>query len=411
MPPLFWSLTEPEKKYYFGMLSIDSASARQYLNLEYAAERKQMLERYWQGREAEWTEFQSRVDYAEKTFGRHGIVNDDRARLHIRYGPPSERTIVESRRRRISLTAILEARPVEVWIYRNSNREFDLVKSAGGNFKVIAGTRTGDSLAVAWLEAVADSIARRRQCPARIDTFDVAIGRFRQRKGLTRLEVYIGVALPDTSQVCLDREVRVIDQSGEVVASESGPIVPRGAPVGYFVDQVNFLVVPRQYRVEVAVSAGPGGNRLVQSFIVDLLEYAGDLKLVSDLVKASIIDDGFTADKFVKPAKPRLIPCPGRVTPVGQPFYFYHEVYNLAVNAEGNHRIKTGYRIFEKTTRQEQIVDYVEKDEEDVSATGYIAAKWRPMNFPPGRYLVVAETHDLIVDRKVQTILEFELAK
>lgn len=411
MPPLFWILTEPEKQYYFGMLSIDSAAARRYLNLEYPAERTQMLEVYWRGREAEWMEFRSRVGYAEKTFGKHGIVNDDRARLYIRYGPPSERTVVESKRKRISLTAILEARPVEVWIYRNSSREFDLVKSAGGNFKVVAASRTGDSVAVAWLEAVPDSMARGRQSTPVITAFDVSIGRFRQKKGLTRLEIYIGVDLPDTSGVVLDRDVKIVDQSGQVVDRDTAVVLPRGAPAGYFVDEVNFLVQPRRYKIEVAIRARPDGERMVKNFEVDLLEYAQDLKLVSDLVQASIIDDGFTADKFVKPAKPRLIPCPSRGTPVGRPFYFYHEVYSLAINAEGNHRIKTSYRIFEKTTRQEQIVDYVEKVEEDVSATGYIAAKWRPMNFPAGRYVVVAETHDLIVDRKVQTILEFELKK
>jgi hypothetical protein len=95
----------------------------------------------------------------------------------------------------------------------------------------------------------------------------------------------------------------------------------------------------------------------------------------------------------------------------GQPFYFYHEVYNLAVNAEGNHRVKTGYRVFEKTTRTEQIIDYVERVEEDVSATAYIAVKWRPTNLPPGRYVVFAETHDLISDRRMQTLLEFELVR
>ncbi|MEO0226353.1 MAG: hypothetical protein ABIL05_05320, partial [candidate division WOR-3 bacterium] len=219
----------------------------------------------------------------------------------------------------------------------------------------------------------------------------------------------LGVELPDTAATLLIKEINIYDEHRVRVDSIYSRLVPRGAKSGFFVDQINVLLIPRVYDVEIALTALPGGERMVKKLKIDLLEYADDRKMVSDLVKASLIDDGWTAVKFAKPSKTRLIPLPLRATSVAQPIFFYHEVYNLGLNEEGNHRIKTKYRIVEKISKKEQLVDFVEKIEEDIGTTAYVAVKYHPMNLPPGQYLVVAETQDLILGQTFYSMLEFAL--
>ena len=140
-----------------------------------------------------------------------------------------------------------------------------------------------------------------------------------------------------------------------------------------------------------------------------MLEYAEDLKLISDLIKASLIDDVFTSKKFEKPGIRRIITMPRSTVGTGQPFYLYHEVYNLVVNEKGNHQIRTSYRIIEITTLKEQVVDFVEHIQENPGATACVGVKYHPMNLASGKYLIIAETQDLISGRTVTAACDFEL--
>jgi len=410
VPARFWALSEPEKNIYLGLAALDSTCALKYLGCDTPAERATFLNEKWSSPVESIAALQRRVSSAATTFGKYSTVTDDRAKLWVRYGAPTERKIVEARKKRISFTAFRDAQPVEVWTYAGRGEEFDFVRpSIGTGYTVIAASRFGEKASVAWLTATgpADAVAGRTDL--RTPAFDVSFGRFRQKKGVTRLEVYSCLELGDTAGVVLKRDIDVLESDGTKVDSISELLVPRGRGYGYFIDQASMLLAPKAYRVVFSLAALPTGVRVTKTLNVEMLEYAEDLKMVSDLVRASLIDPCSISPKFEKPGLGRVIPMVRNTTEAYQPFCLYHEVYNLMLDEKGNHRAKTTYRIFEVTGLEEQTVDFVEYIDENAGAIAYFGVKYHPMDLPPGKYVIVAETVDLVSGRNTSTSCTFEL--
>ncbi len=141
----------------------------------------------------------------------------------------------------------------------------------------------------------------------------------------------------------------------------------------------------------------------------DLIEYQDDVKEISDIIAAKLIDDGFTNEKFHKPIG-RVIPFTNNQVPVYTPFYFYSEVYNLGTK-NGMYQIRTTYEVYNIAKMRKEIADVMIKDWIDAGDVAYLGAAYHPMDLSPGNYIVVIRVKDLISGKERSTFTEFELVK
>lgn len=114
-------------------------------------------------------------------------------------------------------------------------------------------------------------------------------------------------------------------------------------------------------------------------------------------------------EKFQKPVG-RMLPLVRKTLPAHQPFYFYHEVYNLQTK-DGLHQTRTTYEIYNKQKMRQEIVDVLIKDNVEEGDIGFYAAKYHPMDLAAGQYLIVVRCKDVLSGRERSAIGEFELVE
>jgi len=407
--PRYYRLSESEKKIFLGMRGVDSSAAYRYLDLKNSADRALLYDSIWSDRDEERNKFEDRIDFAYREFGRYEPLLDDRIPVYAQYGMPAERTSYTPQKLQIS-AARETVKPAEIWTYKKEGREFDFVKT-GRAFRLIARSEFGERVQIPFL--VEDSAAvdiGPHQVVGNL-VFNLAYGRFRQEMNLTRLELYADLNLSDTTGVSYLRGVQIYESMTERQVEDSYRLLrPKGGEKGLFHDEVNIWLKPGIYRIVYEIfdqqqyGLASSGRK---EFSVDLLEYAEGAKEISDLVPARLIDRGFTDERFRKPAG-RLIPYAGRVMPVSQPFYFYHEVYNLGMR-DSLHQLRTSYEVYNKDKMKKEIIDIMIQDEVGKGDVAYLAMKYHPMDLPPGHYIIIARDTDMLSGKERSTIFEFEL--
>jgi len=406
----FYRLNEQERKIFVGMKGIDSTAADRYIVLESSAERQRLYDSLFRDRPEARKQFEERVEQAFREYGRYAPLLDDRIPIYVRYGIPTNRRVVEPTKT-VGVVQRFSIKPAEIWNYRPEGREFDFVRM-GHAYKLIAQSEYGEKVAVPHLKELPDQEAMPAQLVAGSMKFRLSYGRFRQKKNLTRLELYFAVDLPDTQGVKILRKIDVYDQKDSLLDEKIMLLTPANAGRGVFYDEVNLWLEPQQYRVSIELYEYKTRSAGKKELLINLLEYAEDVKEVSDLVPALLIDESFTAEKFNKPVG-RVIPLVKSVMPVRQPFYFYHEVYNLETK-NGMHRIRTTYQIFNLQERrnrpiEEEVVDVLIQELVEESDVAYLAAKYHPMDLLPGNYLIVTKDKDLLSGKERTALGEFEL--
>ncbi len=401
----FYRLSERERKIYAGLRGIDSAAADRYLILESSSERAAMFDSLFQERPAEKAVFEQRIDEAYREFGRFSPMLDDRIPVYVRYGPPPGRRRIDPTKI-TGVTARIAVKPSEIWRYPSEGLEFDFIR-LGHAFKIIARSEFGGQLSIPFLRESNSNLPAPESSLSTL-AFDASFGRFRQTKNLTRLELYIQLYLADTTGCELYREIQIFDPNNQLLQRKTALLQPVNAGAGNFTDEVNLWLPPSEYRIVIILS---DGKRLIsgrREFNINLIEYASDTKEISDLVPAQLIDDGFTAEKFQKP----LVKVN---QPVHQPFYFYHEVYNLQTQ-NGMHNLRTTYQIYNlKINRgqamEEEVVDMLFQEIFGEGDVAFLATKYHPMDLLPGRYLIVVRDKDLYSGKERSALGEFELVE
>jgi hypothetical protein len=403
--PRYYRLTEPEKKIFLGMRGIDSLVAFRYLDLKSSADRAVLYDSIWSSRDEDRKKFEERIDFAYREYGRYEPLLDDRIPVYAQYGVPADRAIYTPQKLQIS--AAKEAvKPAEIWTYKKEGREFDFIK-IGRAYRLIARTEFGERVQVPFLAEDSTAVAPTGASSGDLD-FNPSFGRFRQEMNLTRLEIYTDLELSDTTGCSFVRNVQVYDNMTDRRVEESSrPLRPGGGEKGLFYDEVNVWLKPGLYRVVYEIFDRKNGRRGHKEFPVDLVEYAEGAKEISDLVPAFLIDRGFTAEKFRKPAG-RLIPLTRRTMPVNRPFYFYHEVYNLEMR-DSLHQLRTSYEVYNKDKMKKEIIDIMIQDEVGKGDIAYLAMKYHPMDLPPGHYIIIARDTDMLNGKERSALFEFEL--
>jgi len=405
----FYRLNEQERKVYVGLKGIDSTAADRYITMETSPERAVLYDSLFENKLEEQKVFEQRIEEAFKEFGRVSPMLDDRLPVYVRYGPPPGRRKIDPSKN-AGVTSRIVIKPSEIWRYPSEGLEFDFVRM-GRAYKIIARSEFGSRVLVPVLRET-DLTPPVPESSSTELKFDLAYGRFRQSKNLTRLELYLSVPIPDTTGTVLGRDIKVYDQNDSLVDHRSAAVQPANAGQGDFIDEVNLWLEPLEYRVVVTLTDPKRRSFGRREFKVNLLEYAEDVKEISDLVPASLIDESFTAEKFQKPIG-RIIPLTKARVPVHQPFYFYHEVYNLETQKD-MHQIRTTYQIYNLKVSssqpiKEEIVDVLLQEIFGEGDVAFMAAKYHPMDLLPGRYLIVVRDKDLLSGKERSALGEFEL--
>jgi GWxTD domain-containing protein len=403
----YYRLLEKERRLYLGLRGIDSTAAVEYISLESATERAHFYEQFWKEKTAEErTEFEERCEFAFHHYGKFAPLSDDRIPIYAKYGPPTRREEITPTKN-IAIKTSEKVNPAEIWTYNKEGLIFDFVRFTRA-FELISMVQFGDTVKIPFLEEFpVDSIIR-VDAPGMLD-FSITAGRFRQKKNLTRLEIYMTINLPDTTNTMIMRTIHVYDVDDSIVQMERHMLKPVNGIAGPFFNEVNFWLDPEDYRIEIEVIDGK--NSLIGKEILwsSLIDYQDDAKEISDLVPALLLDKSYTHEMFEKPTG-RVIPLTRPVVPVFHPFYFYAEIYNLETE-EGLHRIKTTYEITNKEKMRREVVDVMIKDHVDVGDIAYLGAIYHPMDLSAGHYIITLKALDLISGQERTAVSEFELVK
>lgn len=400
----YHQLLEKEKKIFLGLYGIDSLAATEYINLQSPTERARYYEEFWTGKEGERQDFEERIEYAFRKFAQYAPLSDDRMPIYVKYGPPSRREEITPLKKLIGKSKE-RVRQAEVWAYRGHGRIFDFVK-IGYAYKLIGQSEFGERVQMPYLKEVVSDTAVEIISGTPLD-FSITAGRFRQRRNLTRLEIYITVHCEDTTDFSISRSIRLFDRENSVVKEKRSILRAEGAPQGMFFDEANFWLDPDEYRCEVELVDIKNKKVGTKTFMISLIEYQDDAKEISDLIPATLIDEAFTDEKFNKPVG-RVIPLTEKIRPVYRLFYLYAEAYNLETK-NGLHQLKTTYEVYNIEKMRKEIVDVMIRDHMESGDVAYLAAEFHPMDLPVGHYIIVLRVEDLLSGKERTALCEFEL--
>jgi hypothetical protein len=374
-----------------------------YLNLESTQERTKFYNNYWAGKDEERALFEERSRYAFRQFGGNAPLSDDRIPVYVKYGEARKEII--SQEKKIGVQPNIRVRPAEIWTYQKEGLIFDFVRMARA-YVLISQVEFGDNVIVPHLKEVASDTAIDVQYNEPLD-FVMSLGRFRQQKNLTRLELYLGVDIDDTTGLSLYRDIRVYNRLDSLVNHSRHILVPEGGEKGTFVDEVNLWLKPEQYRLELELMDMKNKRSGKKELSVNLIEYQDDVKEISDLIPVRLIDKSFTHEKFDKPVG-RVIPLLETDLPVHKPLYFYSEAYNLETK-DGLHRVRTTYEVYNKEKMRQEVVDVMIKDWIEPGNVAYFGAEYHPMDLVAGNYIIVLRVKDLISGKERSAVTEVRL--
>jgi GWxTD domain-containing protein len=401
----YYRLLEPERKLFLGLRSIDSVAAVEYLNLESATERSHFYEQFWgEKNEEERRQFEERTDYAFKQFGTVAPLSDDRVPVYITYGPPSKREIITPQKK-IGIRVREVVKPAEIWTYKAQGIIFDFVRM-GYAYKNIVQSTFGENVRIPHLKEITGDSIIDIESSAPLN-FSVAIGRFRQKKNLTRLEIYISLDISDTTGLRIMRDVKIFNKNDSLIIGKKNCLVAQEGAHGIFYDEVNFWLAPEEYRLEISLVDTTHQRVGTQTLWVNLIDYLNDAKEISDIIPAVLIDEAISHEKFNKPVG-RVIPLTQPIVPVYTPFYFYTEAYNLETKG-GMHQVRTTYEVYNKIAMRQEIVDVMIKDWIEPGDIAYLATAYHPMDLPPGYYIMVVRVKDLVSGKERSAVTEFQL--
>jgi hypothetical protein len=401
----YYRLLEYERVWYLGLRGIDTAAAGTYLNLESTQGRTKFYDDYWNGKDEARALFEERSTYAFRQFGGTAPLSDDRIPVYVRYGEARKEIITQEKK--IGVQSSIRVRPAEIWTYRKEGLIFDFVRMARA-YDLISQFEFGDRVIIPHLKEATSDTSIDVQFDEPLN-FGMSHGRFRQQKNLTRLEIYLGVDLDDTTGLALFRDIKVFNRWDSIVNQTSRILVPEGGEKGTFVDEINLWLKPEEYRVELELTDIKNKRSGKKELSVNLIEYLDDVKEISDLIPVRLIDKSFTHEKFEKPVG-RVIPLLETDLPVHRPFYFYSEAYNLETK-EGLYRVRTTYEVYNKEEMRQEVVDVMIKDWIEPGNIAYFGAEYHPMDLVPGNYIIVLRVKDLISGKERSAVTEVRLTE
>ncbi len=407
------SLSDEDKLNYLVLAAFSPDAARQYATAPGEQSRAEYLAWFWKSHPSRPDAppssllsspsafYRQRAVEARSYFGATDLLNDDRVRTYICFGPARreqyEPRPVETGEGRVFVN------PAEIWSYDPIGRQFDFVRT-GTAYKIVGESRYGPSTRMPELEL----LERERPATALPDDarplwFEMSLGRLGQHADSVEVELAFGIpqqALP------AEEGVRPVSITFDIMPRSKGTPVRRsslyGCPLLVDTSAVD-LAVGREvftlpadiYTFTVTAVAADDQSASLKSQNLNLIDYSRRNQPVSDVLFYSLVDSTPQSPQFRRPDWARAVPLVVRRVHSGRSFYVLYEIYHLNTDSAGNHSAEVNYELVQRETREKAVLPAPRRFINGPGTTGVAVERVHTMDLKPGPYLLVSRVRDL----------------
>ncbi len=424
------SLSDDDKLNYLVLAAIAPSAAQQYASSSTARARADYFDWFWRNPPplpgstpdsllpTPRSFFRQRALQARTFFGATDLLNDDRVRTYIRYGPARreqyEPHAIETETSRIYVN------PAEIWSYDSLGRQFDFVRT-GTAYKEVGESRYGPGAVMPSLEPVdlgrpAPAFAK----DARPLGLEVSLARLGQHADSVEVELAFGIplrtiiaAFPPQTQPLINVAIDLAPRDKGTPAHReswvSCAMPPDTAAVDFAVGREIFTLPADIYTVTVTAVTGDGltASRRVQN--LNLIDYARRDQPASDVLFYSLVDSSSQSPQFRRPDWTRVVPLVVPRVRSGQSFYVLYEIYHLGRDSAGNHNAEATYELVASETREKAVLPVPRRFITGAGPTGVAVERVHTMDLKPGPYLLISRVSDRNDGHTASLTAEFEI--
>ncbi|MBN2465729.1 hypothetical protein JXD38_08950, partial [candidate division WOR-3 bacterium] len=332
------------------------------------------------------------------------LLNDDRVRTFIRYGPARREQYEPKPVETESGRAFVN--PAEVWSYDSLGRQFDFVKT-GTAYKVVGQSEYGPKARMPALE----SVTFERSAPefagnARPLGLEISLGRLGQHGDSVEVELAFGIPLRAVLAEFLPRSQPLVSITIDLAPRAKGTpahlsswvtctMPPDTTAADFAVGREVFSLPADVYTFSVAAATADGQAASLRMQDLNLIDYAHRNQPVSDVLFYSLVDSTPQGTQFTRPDWARVIPL---VTPrvrSGQSFYVLYEIYHLNTDSTGSHNAEVAYELIQRDTRERAVLPTPRRYVNGPGTRGVAVERVHTMDLKPGPYLLISRVTDL----------------
>ena len=421
------ALPEEDQISYLVLAAIAPNAAHDYLSAGSAERRADYLDWFWRNSELATRNsqpatlpafYRQRALQARTFFGTTDLLNDDRVRTYIRFGP-ARREQYEPRAVETE-TSRTYVNPAETWSYDSLGRQFDFVRT-GTAYKVVGESRYGSGAVMPSLEPV--DLGRTAPAftkDARPLGLEISLGRLGQHADSVEVELAFGIplrtimaAFPPHTQPLINVAIDLVPRDKGTPAHRSSwvscAMPPDTTAVDFAVGREVFNLPADIYTFTVtAITAdSQTASRRVQT--LNLIDYAKRDQPISDVLFYSLIDSTSQSPQFNRPDWARAVPLVLPRVRSGQSFYALYEIYHLAPDSAGHHNAEATYELVARETGEKAVMPAPRRFITGTGPTGVAVERIHTMDLKPGPYLLVSRIKDGNDGHTASLTAEFEI--
>ncbi len=409
-----------EKLHYLILAGLDPAAGRQYLTQASVLDRADFLEWFWQNSEsaAERDVYWERAQKARDFFGAIDLLNDDRVKTYIRYGPALRESFYPEPIRTETLTVIV--RPAEIWTYRKLGLQFDFVR-IGTAYKLVGETKSGPDCIAPSLE----QIDRQRPPPQLREELlsldlEFTLARFEHADDSVETEVHYGIPQRQLAGLVRENELPELfirmtftpARGTRTITRDlwvSPGTMPEATDTELAVGREVFRLPADAYAATIEARSAGGSVAAKKTRELDLLDYVRRAQSSSDMVFYSLADSTFQSRQFERGSRRRLVPMVVPTVHSGQTFYALYELYNLGLDEQSRHLVEADYEMIEQATDQLAVVPTPTRIITGPGPKAVVIERLHTMDLRPGQYLLVARARDTGKERDISLTARFRI--
>ncbi len=424
------ALPEEDQLSYLVLAAIAPDAARSYLSSGNAQCRADYLDWFWRNPPPGLVStldsrlptpalfYRQRALQARGFFGATDLLNDDRVRTYIRFGP-ARREQYQPRAVETD-TGRTYVNPAEIWSYDSVGRQFDFVRT-GTAYKVVGESRYGPGAVMPSLEPV--DLGRTAPAftkDARSLGLEISLGRLGQHADSVEVELAFGIplraimaAFPSQTQPLINVAIDLVPRDKGAPAHRSSWVscaMPPDTAAAEFAAGREVFNLPADiytFTVTAVTADGQTASRRVQN--LNLIDYARNDQPVSDPLFYSLIDSAGQSPQFSRPDWARAVPLIVPRVRSGQSFYALYEVYHLATDSAGNHNAEATYELVARETREKAVLPVPRRFIAGTGPTGVAVERIHTMDLRPGPYLLICRVNDRNDGHSASLTAEFEI--
>jgi hypothetical protein len=311
-------LSDEDKLNYLVLAAIAPDAAQEYASSSTARARADYLSWFWQSHPSRPDAapssllpspsafYRQRALDARFYFGAVDLLNDDRVRTYIRYGP-ARREQYEPHAIQTETSRIF-VNPAEIWSYDSIGRQFDFVKT-GTAYKLVGQSEHGPHARMPALEPVRFAhSAPEFASDARPLGLEVSLGRLGQHGDSVEVELAFGIPLRTVLAEFLPQSQPLVSVAVDLSPRTKGtpahrsswlscPMPPDTTAVDFAVGREVFNLPADIYTVTVTAVTADGRNASRHVQDLNLIDYAHRNQPVSDVLFYSLVDSTTTSAK------------------------------------------------------------------------------------------------------------------